>query len=212
MSDILSTRPGAAARRNNQRGADTRARLVEAALHEFAQKGFAGASTRAIAKRAEVMQPAVRHHFATKEALWKAAVEHVFGLLRQQFEERVVGLRGVDAQTRAKLLVRDFVFFAADHPELHRLMLQEGTAWSPRLAWLVENHVRPLNAFLAEQSGADADNPPPPHLLYMVIGSASTPYALAPEYELTTGEDPFAKENVEAHADAVVALFFPDAD
>ena len=43
-----------------------------------------------------------------------------------------------------------------------------------------------------------------------LIGAASTPYALAPEFELSMSKDPFSKEMVEAHAHAVVELFFDD--
>ncbi len=201
-------------RRHHQRGVETRTRLVEAALAEFAQRGFDGASTRAIATSAGVAQSAVRHHFETKEALWKAAVDHVFGLLRARFESRVAGLAGVEAPTRARLLLRDLVYFSAAHPELNRFMVQEGSQQSTRLEWLVENHVRPIFTFLIGQSRElEALGTPVvgsralAH--YMVIGAASAPYSLAAEYELVTGEDPFAKEGIEAHADAVVALFLP---
>ncbi|MDJ0864934.1 MAG: TetR/AcrR family transcriptional regulator [Myxococcota bacterium] len=208
--------PSPPPRRAQRRSRETRERLVAAALHEFAEKGFGGASTRAIASRAGVAQSAVPYHFQTKEALWQAAADHLFGLLGEQFRARVVGLEGVDQRTRARLLLRDFVLFAAAHPELHRFMLQEGTGPSERLAWLVETHLRPTFDFLLGQL-ADLETaggrPPgrPEHLHYMMIGAASTPYALAPEFELLTGEDPFSKAAVDAHVEAVLALFFPES-
>lgn len=201
-------------RREQRRSLETRDRLVEAALHEFAQKGFDGASTRAIATRAGAAQSALPYHFTTKEALWRAAADRIFGLYQGRFEARTAGLEGVDPATRARLLLLDFVRFAAAHPELHRFMLQEGTSATDRLEWLVATHVRPmvqLTRTLFEQLEASNRRLParPDHLFYMLIGAASTPYALAPEFELTMGEDPFSKSMVDAHAEAVLQLFFP---
>jgi len=202
-------------RRLQRRSLETRDRLVDAAVHEFAEKGFGAASTRAIAARAGVSQSAVPYHFATKDALWKAAANSLFGRLREQFEARRAGLEGVDARTQASLMLRDYVLFAAAHPELHRFMLQEGTGPSERLAWLVDQHIRPTFEFLAGQLAdleAIGAKPigRPEHLQYMMIGAGAMPYALAPEFGLLTGEDAFSKELIEAHAEAVVALFFPE--
>src|SRR3989442_5255295 len=63
---------------------DIRERLLDAALVEFGAKGFDGASTRSIAQRADAHQPQINYHFASKEALWFAAVDHLFGLLGEQ--------------------------------------------------------------------------------------------------------------------------------
>ncbi len=204
-------------RRSQRRSLETRDRLVEAALQEFAEKGFGGASTRAIAARAGVAQSAVPYHFTTKESLWKAAADRLFGMLQEQFQARLVGLEGVDIRTRTRLLLRDLVLFAAAHPELHRFMLQEGTGASERLVWLVETHIRPILAFTRGQMAElEAAGEPlrgrPEHIHYMMIGAASMPYAVAPEFELATGEDPFSKEMVDAHVDTVVALFFPESE
>ncbi|MDJ0847304.1 MAG: TetR/AcrR family transcriptional regulator [Myxococcota bacterium] len=200
-----------------RRSLETRDRLVDAAVREFAEKGFGAASTRAIAGRAGVAQSAVPYHFTTKEALWRAAANRLFGAFREQFAARIAGLEGVDAGTRVRLLLLDFVRFAAAHPELHRFMLQEGTGPSERLEWLVATHVAPiLRAFrdaIAELEASGRRLPGrPEHLFYMMVGAGSTPYALAPEFELATGEDPFAKPMVDAHAEAVLRMFLPDDD
>ena len=200
-----------------RRSLETRDRLVEAALQEFAEKGFGGAATRAIAARAGVSQSAVPYHFTTKEALWKAAADRLFGILQEQFQARLVGLEGVDVRTRTRLLLRDLVLFAAAHPELHRFMLQEGTGPSERLAWLVEKHIRPAFALMRGQMAEleAAGEPPlgrPEHIHYMMIGAVSIPYAVAPEFELVTGEDPFSKEMVDAHVESVLALFLPEPE
>src|SRR5262249_46289097 len=104
-----------AARRPQQRSLETRDRLVEAALEEFAKHGFDGATTREIAQRAGVALAALPYHFTTKEALWRAAADRIFALLSDTFRKRLAGLEGVDLTTRLRLILRDFVRFAAAH-------------------------------------------------------------------------------------------------
>jgi AcrR family transcriptional regulator len=188
---------------------------VEAALEIYAARGFEGATTRAIAERAGVALAALPYHFETKEALWRAAADRIFGLLRQRFERVLPGLDDVDARERLRRLMGEFVRFAALHPELHRFMLQEGAGPSPRLAWLAETHLRPLFTFVC---GVVADAqargvvPPgrPEHLYYALIGAASMPYAVGPEYALLTGEAPDAPGLVDAHVDTLLGLLLPE--
>ena len=204
------------ARRPQQRSVETRDRLVEAALQEFAAHGFDGATTREIARRAGVALAALPYHFTTKEALWRAAADRIFALLSETFRARFSGLEGVDLTTRLRLILRDFVRFAAAHPELHRFMVQEGMRKSPRLAWLVETHVRPMyDAVRAMVEAAQREGMAPigrpEHLHYMLIGAASSAYALSAEFELLTGEPANQEALVAEHVAALERMFFPSA-
>jgi AcrR family transcriptional regulator len=67
-----------------------RARLREAALRLFAERGYAGTSTRAVAAEAGVSSALVIHHFDSKEGLRAAVDEDVLGRLD-------VALRELDA-------------------------------------------------------------------------------------------------------------------
>ena len=55
-------------------GEDTRSVILEAARAEFAEKGFAAASVRAVARRAGVDPALVRHYFADKGELYAAGL------------------------------------------------------------------------------------------------------------------------------------------
>src|SRR6202142_4140683 len=73
------TRPdGRVAERNPER---TRARILSAALKEFAAKGFAGARVDTIARRAAINKRMLYHYFGNKEGLFKA-------VLRRKINER----------------------------------------------------------------------------------------------------------------------------
>jgi AcrR family transcriptional regulator len=209
------SRPRPRPRRAQQRGLETRERLTEAALPVFAARGFEGATTREIARRAGVALAALPYHFETKEALWRAAADRIFGRLAERFADGLRGLEALEARERPRALLRDFVRFAAEHPELHRFMLQEGTGPSPRLRWLVETHVRPLydavRARIAEAGALGVAVPGrPEHLYYAMIGAASMPYAVAAEFALLTGREPDEPALVAAHVELLLRLFFPD--
>src|SRR4051795_5958756 len=122
----------------------TRERILAAALDLFSERGFDGASTREIAARAGVTQPLLNYHFSSKDDLWRAAVDGLFEQLNIALTARADGLRGVDELTAVRLLVREFIWFSARHPQLHRIITQECKADGPRMDWLVERHVRPL--------------------------------------------------------------------
>ena len=123
------------------------------------------------------------------------------------------GLRGVDDETVAKLVVADFVRFSADHPQLHRIIMQECKSEGNRLAWLVEQHIRPLYegavALLEPLVAAGkVRDVPTAHLYYLLTGAVATIFVLAPECRLLTGVDPVDPSEVERHVDAVISMLF----
>ena len=212
MRQARQTRPPA--RRMQRRSLETRDRVVEAALQVFASHGFEGATTREIARRAGVALAALPYHFTTKEALWRAAADRIFARLAETFRRRLAAVEGEDVPTRLRLLLRDFVSFQAANPDLHRFMIQEGIARTPRLEWLVETHIRPIydtvrSMVLAAQSAGMTALGRPEHLHYMLIGAASSVYSLAAEFELLTGESPSRAALVDEHVALLERLFFP---
>jgi TetR/AcrR family transcriptional regulator len=200
-------------RRPQQRSEETREKLARAAVAVFAERGFAGATTRAIAEEAGVALAALPYHFETKEALWRAAAERLFAALERELGTRARGHAALPPRERLENLLADFVRFAARHPELHRFMLHEGGAGeSQRLRWLVERHVRPLFRGLSvaireAQALGLAPAGRPEHLFYAWIGAASMPYAVAPEFRLLTGSEPDDPARVEEHVAFLLRLF-----
>jgi TetR/AcrR family transcriptional regulator len=191
----------------------TRERILAAALDLFSERSFEGASTRLIAEKAGVQQPLLTYHFGTKEELWRAAVGQLFVDLARSLTERVAGLRGVEDETAAKLVVADFVRFSATHPQLHRIIMQECKSEGDRLAWLVAQHIRPLYegaAALLEplKAAGKVRDVPAAHLYYLLTGAAATIFVLAPECRLLTGVDPLDPSEVERHVDAVISMLF----
>jgi TetR/AcrR family transcriptional regulator, regulator of cefoperazone and chloramphenicol sensitivity len=72
-----------------QRGEETRARIVAAALKLFGERGFEGASTRDIATSAGVNAPALQYYFDSKEGVYIACVEHIVSRMWEYTSEAV---------------------------------------------------------------------------------------------------------------------------
>jgi AcrR family transcriptional regulator len=79
----LPSRTGSRARRGAREALprlpahDRRAQILDAAFEVFSEKGFHGARTRDLAKRAGVSEALVFSHFPTKEALIRAIIDRV---------------------------------------------------------------------------------------------------------------------------------------
>jgi TetR/AcrR family transcriptional regulator, regulator of cefoperazone and chloramphenicol sensitivity len=63
--------------RSAPRGDETRQRLIEGAMEVFADLGFNGASTRALAERAGANLAAISYHFGSKAGLYRAVARHI---------------------------------------------------------------------------------------------------------------------------------------
>ena len=193
----------------------TRERIVAAALDLFSERSFEGATTREIAARAGVTQPLLNYHFRSKDELWRTAVDGLFESLSEALAARTAGLRGVDEFTVMRLLVREFIFFSARHPQVHRIITQECKTDGPRMDWLVERHIRPLFEATTERLARLVEQGLLPdiaveHLYYIITGAGPTMFVLGPECRRLAGVDPTDPAVVEAHADAVCRLLFGD--
>ena len=114
-----------------QSAAERRDEILEAALEEFAEHGYHGASTEAIARRAGISQPYVFRLFGTKQELFKAVVTRCFRETLEMFQRAAEGKRGKEAleamgeayisrlQTdRKRLQAQMQAYVACDDPEI----------------------------------------------------------------------------------------------
>jgi TetR/AcrR family transcriptional regulator len=190
-------------------------RIIEAALRAFGDAGFEGALTRDIAQSAGVQQPLINYHFGSKEGLWRAAVDHLFGQLETSVADAKPRLAALDPRDALAAVLELFVHFNADHPELARLMIKEATARSRRLEWIIARHVRPsfeavLGLVRQAQRHGSLYGIEPASAYYLFMGAATSVFVMAPAFELLTGNDAFSPERRAAHAAALVRLFLPE--
>jgi AcrR family transcriptional regulator len=120
--EMTTTRSTAAARRDE---------VLDAAMVEFAEHGFEGASTEDIARRAGISQPYLFRLFGTKKELFKASVARCLREALELFQRAAEGKRGKDAleaigeayreqleQDRFRLRAQMNAYVACDDPEI----------------------------------------------------------------------------------------------
>jgi TetR/AcrR family transcriptional regulator len=174
----------------------TRERILDAALVEFGEHGYAGARISAIAGRAGVNQQLISYYFDGKKGLYNA--------LSEQWRSKSAELNPPDAPLGD--VVADFAGVGA-----------EQRAWSRLLVWQVlagdsadndrafhEQMVADLTRRQAAgEIAADLD---PAHVMLALMGAAMAP-ALLPEFARDfTGLDPASPEFVAAYREQLKRL------
>jgi AcrR family transcriptional regulator len=136
---------------------ERRAEVIAAATIEFAARGFAGASTQAIADRVGVSQPYLFQLFGTKRDLFLAAVRGCFAWIRTRFEESA-------REARSNTQSPDRILEAMGHTyhdllrdrEMLKLQLQAYAACDdPQIRDVVRAEWTRLYEAVARASGAD---------------------------------------------------------
>lgn len=89
--------------------ADTRARIVVAALEIYRDRGYAGASNLAIARAADVAPATVRNHFPEPEDLARAVFDAMLGEVKVPTAAVFDGLAGL--HDRVERLARELAAF-----------------------------------------------------------------------------------------------------
>jgi len=190
-----------------------RERILSIALHVFAERGFEGATTVEIARRAQVSQPLVHYHFDSKEELWRAAVDHGFSPLRAVYVGAAEEMRDIGTLARLKIMVRRVVRFAAEHQAIVQITVQESVQKSPRLSWLVQNHVGPLQRELerlleAGQQEGWAKPLPIPYVMDILMPATVSSFNTSAVSTELYGVEMHTPEALETRSDVLVEIFF----
>ena len=187
----------------------TRQKLLDAALLAFSAQGYSGTSTRNIETQAGTKRGLINYHFGSKKALWKATAEHLMSITERELGAALTDMNKLDEDQQLRFLIRSYVQFCAKHPELNRLMIQEGMACDWRLSWLLKRAVRPWYEQVCRVFNRAAELGTAPkmdahHFYYALTGAATLIFSNAAEAAALSGENPLAPKAVDAHANAVV--------
>jgi AcrR family transcriptional regulator len=112
--------------------AEPRTRILDAALAEFAEQGFAGARVDSIAERAGINKRMLYVYVGNKEALWLAVLERVYEAMR--VEERQLKTEHLSPQKGVEALVRFNFRYHVDHPEFVTMVNDENLQGGRNLA------------------------------------------------------------------------------
>ncbi len=202
------------ARKQQQRSVVTQHKLLDAAIEAFSENGFKGTSTRDIAERAGVHHPLITYHFKNKDQLWRAAADKVFREFTRSLAASLENSNETCPKKRMASLIRAYVYYAKSQPALHKVMVQEASYPSPRLDWLIENHLRPLFettfSMIEELQRVGVAPQGNPSLIFNMIRlSSGGLLALGNELRDSSGIDIESEETLDEIADMVVRVFLP---
>jgi AcrR family transcriptional regulator len=103
-----------------------RARIIKAAIDEFASRGFKGASMDAIAARTHTTRAMINYYFGSKEKVYLAVLEHVYAEIRQA--ESLLDLDHLPPMDAIRSIVEFTFNYYLDHEGFVRIVVAENQA------------------------------------------------------------------------------------
>jgi TetR/AcrR family transcriptional regulator len=190
---------------------ESRAAILKAAEHEFAEHGIAGGRTDAIAREARVNKALLYYYFQDKETLYGAVLDDAFSGLKST----VFRVLDSDLPPREKILayVAAYFDFVASHHNYPRLMQREmmraKEGSSPHIDRIVKSYFQPIFvgvSKLLRQGIADGEfrDVDPVHFIPSMISMIVFYFSGSPVMRKLFGFNPMAPERIAERRAAVL--------
>jgi TetR/AcrR family transcriptional regulator len=190
---------------------ESRAAILKAAAHEFAESGIDGARTEAIAREARVNKALLYYYFKDKETLYSAVLDEAFSGLKQT----VFSVLDSDLPTREKLMAYvgayfDFVASNQMYPRLmQREMMRAREGSSAHLDRLIKNYFQPIFVRVGEllRKGIDQGEfrpVSPAHFVPSVVAMIVFYFSGASVMQKVVGFNPLTAERIAERRAAVL--------
>jgi AcrR family transcriptional regulator len=182
--------------------------FLEAALRAFAVHGYAGVSVRTLNRELGVSHSWVHQRYGSKQALWHAAVDHGFG---HQAAAIVFDPTITDPLQQLERGIRQFLRYAAEHPELGLIMNAEGAQDTERLDYIYERYIEPVlepfDRLLRHLIAAGRVRPVSKRTWVLLVAhGAAAPFGLVPLARRLDRSDPTSRKEVSEHIEAVTRI------
>jgi AcrR family transcriptional regulator len=193
----MSEQQGVPGKRAAQ-GRATRGQLIEVATGLFAEHGYEGTSIEAVLTAAGVSRGALYHHFAGKEALFRAVLEALNERITAQLTEVISGCTDPVEAMRTGAL--SWIDLAGD-PVIQRIMLVDAPSVLGWEQWRAMDEGRTVGA-MREMLQAVSDTGRLPgelvgpfaHMILAALDEAALNVARAPDSRVAVAEERQAVE------------------
>jgi TetR/AcrR family transcriptional regulator len=198
-------------RTQTERADQTRARILDAAIHEFSENGLAGARTEQIAEEAGVNKALLYYYFKGKDDLYAAAMEQVIDQVRAE-SVTVLETNASPGERFVQIVLGNFDR-AHSHPALSSMIQQEMVRLhrgeENRIASMAEKFFRPLwlmvDRLLEDGiSSRELVRVDPAQMRYAALGANLLYYLSAPLIKLAMGTDPLEPRELELRRKAAI--------
>src|SRR5579871_1747619 len=200
---------------------ESRAAILKAAAHEFAEHGVDGARTDTIAREAQVNKALLYYYFKDKQTLYGEVIDGAFSGLK----DTVFRVLDSNAPPREKILAYvgayfDFIASNQLYPRLmQREMMRAREGQSQYIEKIIKNHIQPIFTRLSEllrQGIAEGEfrEVNPAHFVPSMVAMIVFYFSSAPVMQKIVGFNPLAPNRIAERRAAVIdivsaALFRP---
>lgn len=129
-------------------------RILDAAIKEFAAKGFIAANINTIAKKAGISIGSLYNYFDSKERLFLAIVDHGYGVLESVING--VDLEQGDIFDKFEMLMRMAQKYSRTYPELNQIYLDLTSEGLSHLSQRLSRQVETITAEFYQTLMAEA--------------------------------------------------------
>jgi TetR/AcrR family transcriptional regulator len=153
--------------------------VMAAAIEAFSVHGYSGVSLRRVNDELGVSRNLLYQRFGSKANLWRTAVDWAFGPLLEHLE--AADDETADPMVRLRVLIRNFIEFAATRPYLARLVAVEASTLTDRLEYLYHHYIEPIRlrftpVFELLRDQGRIKNIPPEVFYFLLTSGGSAPY------------------------------------
>ena len=190
---------------------ESRAAILQAAAHEFAEHGIAGARTDAIAREANVNKALLYYYFEDKETLYGSVLDNAFsGLKTTVFKVLDSGLAPKDKVLAYVGAYFDFIAANPLYPRLmQREMMRAREGETQQFEKLVKAYIQPIFMRVSQvlQEGisrGDFRAVKPEHFVPSIVAMIVFYFSSAPMMQRIVGFNPLAPQRVAERRAAVL--------
>lgn len=192
----------------------TKETVLRAALIVFAREGFYNAKLREIADLTGTTHSLIRHHFGSKDDLWKAVVDYGLNLHEKSLLRIIKTRKSTDPVELFKGFIASYVSTIAKNPELSKILLHDNSRSSPHFDYLIERQ-KQLHSIIepvfrnVQKAGYFRDFDHDSFLVY-VRALVETPIATRDISNQLLEKDILSKKGIAIHTERVLRFLFQE--
>lgn len=183
-------------------------------MRAFADKGFEGASLREIAADAGTTHGLIRHHFGTKDALWRAMVDHFIAKVEEEQRPFMARLSEADPVELLKGIASTYLKVTAKQPRVSKIIMNDCSQPGPRLDYIVDRlmpqhkAIEPVFKAVQKKGYLSAHDPESFYIFLVMLGSF--PITLASFTNKFYRQDIRSNAGIKKHIARVIDTLFDD--
>ena len=181
-------------------------------MQHFAEKGFEGASLRGIAAGARTTHGLIRHHFGSKEDLWRAMVDDFVRRFEARHRPLLSKIGESDPVELLKGFVTNYVKVSAELPGVAKIIMNDCSQPGSRLDFVVDRMlpvheaIEPVVRAVQKQGLLQQHDPDSFFIFLVMLGSF--PFTLSGFTNKFYRREIGSKAGIERHIDLVIQTLF----